>query len=519
MSHSRLLIVHSDPSVCSLMTSMLQTMGHRIEEAANDRVAVRLLEHEPFQLILAGADPADQDALEFLVYLRRKHPKTPVILLFPVPHPDRTREALQRGAAAVLRFPLPATHLRAAVAQALGEPEFANAPAQAAKPSVNGHSAPAPHVAIHHSNGHHASNGVAVAKPPVNGLPQRKLSYAEPVNADRSIEIPGLIGEDSQLKVAIELASSIAPTRAPVLIVGERGTGKTLLAKTMHSLSPRNESPFVEVDCTVLRENVLEAELFGRKGHGAGDNGSERQGKLAKANGGTIFLNEVAALTPAIQYKLLRVLQDGEYEPVGSNQTMHCDVRVIVATQQNLAELVEQGQFRQDLYYRISVVTLKVPPLQQRGSDIERLAEHFRARFAHDIGKQVSGFSHEAMEMLRRHTWAGNVAELENIVERAVVLCRHGRIEPMHLELTRREPAPTRSAPSSRAQASAGIMPLKEALEAPEKQLILQALEALNWNRQETARVLDINRTTLYKKMKKYGLLYDEPSPVPAWVN
>jgi two-component system response regulator HydG len=331
-------------------------------------------------------------------------------------------------------------------------------------------------------------------------------------NPERPL-FPSLIGEDPAVRQALELASSIAATRAPVLIVGQRGTGKTLLARTVHCRSARRERPFIEVDCSMLRENVLEAELFGRAGE-------ERQGKLAKADGGTILLDKIESLSATLQFKVLRFLQDGEYEPAGSHQTLRSDVRVVMATQEDLAALVAQGEFRQDLYYRISVVTLKLPPLRHRGADLDRLADYFRARFAHDIGKNVVAFSADAIESLRRHTWPGNVLELENVVDRAVVLCRGQRIEPAHLELSPRESgsaaSPARPGASNRAAAvGARILPLKEALEGPEKQLILDALQALNWNRQETARVLDINRTTLYKKMKKYGLLYDEP----VWAN
>jgi two-component system response regulator HydG len=180
--------------------------------------------------------------------------------------------------------------------------------------------------------------------------------------------------------------------------------------------------------------------------------------------------------------------------------------------------MVQDGRFRQDLYYRIGVVTLKLTPLRHRGADLDRLTDHFRARFAHDINKTVSAFSSEALERLRQHDWPGNVQELEHVVKSAMVNCRGHRIETSHLVFTPREaPAPATRQPlrPSKVHMPLSILPLKEALEGPEKQLILQALEALNWNRQETARVLDINRTTLYKKMKKYGLLFDEP----IWMN
>jgi two-component system response regulator HydG len=200
---------------------------------------------------------------------------------------------------------------------------------------------------------------------------------------------------------------------------------------------------------------------------------------------------------------------------------LRADVRVIASSKHNLATLVDNGLFRQDLYYALSAVSLRLPSLRQRCGDIETLAEHFRAAFAREIGKPIVGFTPEALEMLRRHPWPGNVLELENIVERAVIVNRGSWIEPCHLGLHHHQDGikvRTVSVPvaaASRTPSAATILPLKEALEEPEKQLILQALESLNWNRQETARVLDINRTTLYKKMKKYELLFDEP----IWAN
>ena len=525
-SSTRLLIVHPEPAVVALMASMIQTLGHRIEEASSDRAAVRMLEHGPVDLILAAVETSDPDALEFLTYLRRKHPQTPVILLFPGPHPERAREAFQRGAAAVLRFPMPATQLRAAVAQCLGLPEEAPPPHG---PAANGfgHAHPHPHLQLHpqppeeaglvEDDGRDAGpvEGPQAAHPaatPAEAAPAPNAGHPAPPD-------PGIVGTDPGFLQAVELARTIATNRAPspVLILGERGTGKTLLARTLHDQSPRAFGPFVELACGALKEAALEVELFGRKGTGYVEPLADRPGKVAQAHGGTLFLDDLAALTPALQYKLFRFLQDGAYEPVGSAQTARADVRLVVAASRDLAPMVEQGQFRQDLFYRVGVVALKLPPLRHRGADVERLAEHFREQFARDQGKAVAGFTPEALELLRRHDWPGNVHELRNAVERGVVLCRGSRIEAGHLALIPREarPAARPNSPPSRPHVSAGIRPLKEALEEPEKLIILQALEALNWNRQETARVLDINRTTLYKKMKKYGLLYDEP----AWAN
>jgi DNA-binding NtrC family response regulator len=485
MSTVRMLIVHPTPSAQALLRSMLFNAGGRIEEAASDREAVRLLERGGADVVVEAVDPTDPDALELLQYVRRKHPQIPVILLFSAPHPERMREAVQRGASAVLRFPLPATELRAAVAQAVE-----SAPVDAHSQTSNAH-------------------GTPIGKPIyTNGKP---TSNGHPAAAGASGDSEDLLGHDPGLRQALELAKAIAPMRTPVLILGEHGTGKSVLARFVHRHSPRRDGPFVELSCAALKGLPLERELFGQANGGYG----ERPGKLAQAHGGTLFVDEFTALAPDLQFKLLRVIQDMEFEPVNSAQTVRVDVRLILASSEDLTSLVGQGRLQQDLHDRISAVCLKLPPLQQRGADIELLAEHFRARFARNLGKEVSGFSQEAVSLLREHSWPGNVQELERAIERGVVVCRGNRIMPANLALSTTEARSVRSrSHTPRPHVELGIRPLKEALEEPEKQLILQALEALNWNRQETARVLDINRTTLYKKMKKYGLLDSEP----AWM-
>ena len=240
--------------------------------------------------------------------------------------------------------------------------------------------------------------------------------------------------------------------------------------------------------------------------------------KLQQANGGTLFLDDVAGLPDSVQSHLLQALQERGSEEIGSkgHQSTVPDVRFLMSTSENLLTLAEQGTFRQDLFHRCSVICLKLPPLRHRTADIESLAEYFRTKSAHEFNKSIVGFTRDALEWLLKYDWPGNVRELEGVIRRGVVHCQGSRITAGHLSSSLGYPRSPRNASAlPRPHLPTSIRPLKEALEEPEKRIIIQALQALNWNRQETARVLDINRTTLYKKMKKYGLLVDGP----IWVN
>jgi two-component system response regulator HydG len=506
MSQSQILIVHPEPSAQSLLASMLQSLGHGIEEAANDRAALRRVERGSVGLVLSAVDPADPEALELTSYLRRKHPRVPVILLFANPACDRAREATRLGAT-VLRYPAPAIELRAAVTQALqvwrdaSPPQAPTVSSPAAEYRVGADAHPANGHSYDNGHGHHHVHAAH------DGPAPRPAPAARPAGI-------AIVGEAPGVKQAVELALTAAPTRTPVVIVGEQGTGKSMIARAIHAASPRADRPFVEVVCGGLEEAQLERELFGQAfGRAGGVNGMlDRPGKVARANGGTLFLDEISALTPPLQRQLLRLLQDGEFEPVGANEPVRVDVRIVLASAENLPSLVDHGRLRRDLYDRVGVVCLRLPPLRDRGGDIEALAEHFRAQFAVEFAKNVAGFTPDALDLLCRHDWPGNVRELESVIQRGVALCQAARVTSSNLSLGFGPPRPTRgSGFGGRPHAIAGLRPLKEALEEPEKQIIIQALQALNWNRQETARVLDINRTTLYKKMKKYGLLIDEP--------
>jgi two-component system response regulator HydG len=497
MSNARILIVHPEQSALTLLASMLRSMGHEFDEAANDRVAVRLMERGGVALMLAGVDPSDADALELLSYMRRKHRQVPVLLLFSSRCPERAKEALRLGAMAVLRFPLPTTELRATVMQAL-IPRSGPAAAGATG-------------ATHLAPGRPTTQAAAAPAPPASG-PNAGPAVAAPPPLERVVRELGIVGCDPSLRQAMELAATIAPTRTPVLIVGEPGTGKALLARMIHGLGAHGDQPLAVFNTSTIAEATTEHDRLGDHSNGRVDAEADWSSRLLQARGGTLFINEVSTLPDNLQTHLLQMLQKRELAPGGPSAAS--DVRFLMSSSDDLSSRVEQGRLREDLYYHTSVVCLKLSPLRHRAADIEALAEAFRGRFAHEFGKNIIGFTQGALKSLTKYDWPGNIRELEAVIRGGVILCEGTRINSGHMASTLSYSRPRRGA-AARAQLPLEIRPLKEALEEPEKRIIIQALQALNGNRQETARLLDINRTTLYKKMKKYGLRVAEP----IWVN
>jgi DNA-binding NtrC family response regulator len=302
------------------------------------------------------------------------------------------------------------------------------------------------------------------------------------------------------MRRVFDVIDSVADTRTTVLITGESGTGKSLIARAIHRRSTRRDKPFVEVACGALPESLLESELFGHVAGAFTGATGDKIGKFKQADGGTIFLDEIGTASPAMQVKLLRVLQELQFEPVGGTKTSKVDVRVSLATNEDLAARVAAGTFRQDLFYRINVINIELPPLRERTSDIPLLARHFLKLVCEETGRKVQDFTDEALAALQRLPLAGNVRELQNIVERAVLLGRGDMVRPEDL------PASVQVGSVPQRLESASGRSLKDALAAPEREIILAVLDSNNWNRNETAEALGINRTTLYKKMKRLGL-------------
>jgi PAS domain S-box-containing protein len=293
-----------------------------------------------------------------------------------------------------------------------------------------------------------------------------------------------------------EVLPAIAASPSTVLILGETGTGKELVARTIHSLSSRSRGPFVAVNCGALPDTLLESELFGYKSGAFTGANKDKLGRFAIAKGGTIFLDEIGEVSPAMQVRLLRVLQEKNYEPLGAIRSESTDARIMVATNRDLAERVHQGVFREDLYYRVNVVRIELPPLRRRKEDIPLLVDQFITRFNRLQQKNVQGITAEALSLLMAHDWPGNIRELENTIERAFILCNEGQIDIIHLpdELT------SRNIPISRS------LDIRAAHKTHETQSINEALKRNGYNRVAAAKELGIHKTTLFRRMKKMGI-------------
>ena len=445
MPKSAILVVDDDAGHRGMLLTLLADWGYRLEGAPDGETAVGLCRSRPFDLVLMDVRMTGISGIEALREIKVRQPDLPVLIMTAYSEVKTAVEAIKSGAYDYLTKPLDFDDLRQAMERALD------------------------HAALRHEN----------------------KALQETLAA--SLNTGGIICRSQAMRQVMRHLAAIAPSEATVLITGESGTGKELIAKAIHNNSLRRKEAFVAVNCAALTESLLESELFGHeRGAFTGAEG-RRKGRFQSADKGTIFLDEIGEISTAMQSKLLRVLQEREIQPVGSDQTIKVDVRILVATHRDLARDAEQGRFRQDLFYRLNVVALHLPPLRERPEDIPLLAGFFLKKFAEKNHKQVKTFTPAAMHRLNAHSWPGNVRELENAVERAVVLLAGAYVDERDLP-----PALTESATQD-------SVPLGLTLEVMERRAIMAALEAANGNKSEAARRLGITRKTLHTKLRVYG--------------
>ncbi len=449
------LVVDDDLIECRSLSEFLRLDGYQVEGATSGREALDKLKKSAFDIVLTDVNMPEVSGFDLLREVNKSHPETAVILITGYGQIEGAVRAIKEGAYDYITKPL-------------------------------------------------IDDGVKMI---LNRALEQQSLKKENIHLKKQLGLLAggwdVIGRDHQMRKILDLIDSVADSRATILITGESGVGKTLVARTIHARSPRKDKAFIEVSCGSLPESLLESELFGHaKGSFTGAI-ANKDGKFQVAHGGTVFLDEIGDAPISMQVKLLRFIQDRVFERVGDNKTIQADVRLIVATNKNLEREVREGRFREDLFYRIKVVTLHVPPLRDRLGDLRLLAEHFLKKHALENRKQLTGISEHALRIMQQHRWPGNVRELENVVERAVILSQGPELQPSDLPFA----AAGRAAASSASSGGSGrVGPLRGALEEPEKEILRRALEACRWSRADTAEALDINRSTLFKKMKKYGL-------------
>jgi two-component system response regulator AtoC len=442
-----ILIVDDDERLRMALALLLRTLGHEIVEAPDVSTAESLLREREIDLVISDMRMPGGSGMDLLEIMQRLDLDAPVILLTAYGTVEGAVHAMQHGAFDYLQKPFDADEMNLRVSRALA------------------------------ARRHRI---------------ERAFLRME---LDQSHGFDELIGVSAKLRAVADLVRRVAPSEASVLITGETGTGKELIARAIHRRSPRQERLLVPVNLAAIPLELLESELFGYARGAFTGAVTEREGKLELADGGTLFLDEVGETPLPLQPKLLRVLQDGVVERVGSNRRREVNVRLISATNRDLEESIRAGQFRRDLFYRIRVVEIAIPPLRERRGDIPFLVAHFLRRFAR-AGQDAPGITEGALRLLESYPWPGNVRELENVIERAVVLCRGGTIGTGLLDL--RQPGTAQTEP--------GTVRLDEAMDRLEREMILRALDETRQVKARAARLLGVSERSLWYKLRKHGL-------------
>ncbi len=442
----RVVVADDEASARSGLATLLRDEGFDVVLAEDGPSALARVQETAPDVLLTDLRMPGMDGIELLTRAREVHPDLIVVLMTAFAEVETAVRAMQQGAEHYLTKPLQIDELVLVLQRALDRRSLRNEATEL----------------------------------------RARLK--------ERLRIDAIVGSSPAMQEVFNVVEQVAPTKASVLITGESGTGKELVAQAIHENSPRSSAPFVKLHCAALAETILESELFGHeKGAFTGAAG-RREGRFKQADGGTLFLDEIGEISPAIQVKLLRFLQERAFERVGGNETVKVDVRIIAATNRDLAAEVAAGKFREDLFYRLNVVNVEMPPLRARPSDLLPLATHFLQRFARENGKRIEGFSEDAVERITGYRWPGNVRELENVIERAVVMCDGPHLTAKHLP------------------AGVGAVP-KGAIRIPgstlaeiERHAILTTLEACSGRTTTAAQMLDISVRKIQYKLHEYGV-------------
>jgi len=448
MDCAKILVADDDPEIVAVLAELLKKEGHQVKICATGTAAILAGKEEKFDVVLADIRLPDMDGLAVLRVFLEANPEVAVIVMTAFGTVETAIQAIKTGAYDYIPKPFKLDEVRIVVQRALERKR----------------------------------------------LLQENRRYRQELKGKYRLE--NVVGASGPMLDIFKTVARVAPTRSTVLIEGETGTGKELIARTIHYNSDRAQGAFVAVDCGALPETLLESELFGHERGAFTGATALKRGLFEVARGGTCFLDEIGDVSPTVQSRLLRVLQEHEIKRVGGTETIKVDVRVIAATNQHLERLVKAHKFREDLYYRLSVVTIRLPPLRERMDDIPLLAEFFLRKVAQEAGKRVERIAPEAMTLLTAYPWPGNVRELEHAIERAVILTQNPTLLAPDL------PPELQAAPGGRAAADASVLPLREI----ERRHLLLALERSGGNRKRAAEWLGITRRTLYRMAARHGI-------------
>jgi two-component system response regulator AtoC len=458
MKADKLLVVDDDAVTRDLIREVFEKEGFDISTAASGEEALEALAKTSFPLVLSDIRMLGIDGIELLARVRKKSPETFVILMTGFGNLEGAVRAIQEGAYDYISKPFKIQELKALVFRANKQWK-----------QLREAGAPAP---------------------------------SEPIRVEKRT----LIGHSPMIVEVYKNLARAALSGSSVLIIGESGTGKELVARAIHENSPRKARRFLAINCGALTDTLLESELFGHAKGAFTGAVNEKKGLLEEANGGTLFLDEIGDVSPALQVKMLRFLQEGEFKPVGSNENRHSDLRIIAATHRNLDEMIKAGKFREDLFYRLKVIEIQLPPLRDRLEDLPELVNHFLARYSEGSGKRISHVSPEATELLAKHSWPGNIRELEHSIERAIAMSKSSVLFPEDFSGFVGEGTAHAHSVTAAGNVPEGTPGRGVSLEELEKEHILRVLRETNYNKSKASAVLGIDRATLYRKAQRYGI-------------